>query len=92
MYTIAESTGDNGASIALDETTNMLYVGGVLSIYKLNAGGPTELPSFVDKLELDTNVVGSLFFGIAIDPAGGYGKSRDPACTGRKKIENKSGS
>lgn len=49
---------DGGCSIAVDETAQMLYVGGDYVgnesfIYKLSAGGPTVMPTLVDTLILD---------------------------------------
>jgi hypothetical protein len=66
--------GDSGYSIALDETTNMLYVGGSKNIYKLSAGDATQLPTLLDTLVIDSNVDGDNFNGMALDTANGYGK------------------
>lgn len=77
-YPIAETasdtgTSDYGQSIALDETTNMLYVGGERHVYKLNAGDSTTLPSFIYTLLLDGSVNGEFLNGIALDTVNGYG-------------------
>jgi hypothetical protein len=64
--------GDSLESIALDETTNMLYVSGNAKIFKLNAGAPSALPTLVDTLALDA-ADGTLVKGMALDTANGYG-------------------
>jgi hypothetical protein len=66
----------------LDETTNMLYVGGGSNIYKLSAGDATQLPTLLDTLVIDNNVDGSFFYGIALDTANGYGKWKGPSVAG----------
>ena len=74
-YTINESAGDEGVSLALDATTGMVYVGGIYSLYKLSAGGPTELPTFLHKLDLLPED-GDTIYGLVLDTANGIGTGK----------------
>lgn len=52
----------------------MLYVGDTTSIFKLNAGAPSALPTLVDTLTFDGNVDGTYVFGLVLDTKNGYGE------------------
>jgi len=68
---------DYGYSIALDESTNMLYVGGYYDIHKLDAGDATQLPTYLSTLTIDNEVDGFNFYGMALDTQNGYGTCKD---------------
>ncbi len=73
-YTIPGSDGNGvGRSIALDETTNMLYVGSDTTIYKLSAGSSSVLPSLLQTLEIDA-ADGDTIYGLTLDVANGFGE------------------
>lgn len=69
--------GDFGAGIALDESTNMLYVGGANNIHKLKAGGTAELPTYLNTLTIDNDVDGFYMYGMALDTKAGYGMCKN---------------
>lgn len=48
-------------------------MGASSKIYKLDAGGPSVAPSYLNDLSLD-GADGTGVYGLAIDPVGGYGK------------------
>jgi len=60
-------------SIALDETTNTLYVGSLATLYKLDAGPPLMLPSLLQNLTLDV-ADGETIYGLTLDVANGFGE------------------
>lgn len=76
MYTFG--AGDNGYSIALDEINQMLYVGAGYAIFKLSAGDATQLPTYLHTLPLGSSAYN--WYGIAVDPATGYGTCKDHWC------------
>ena len=73
-YTIPGSDGTGSLrSIALDETTNMLYVGGSTKIFKLSAGSSSELPSLLQTLTIEAGD-GNTIYGVILDVANGFGE------------------
>jgi hypothetical protein len=72
-YTIPGSEGGEGTSIALDETTNTLYVGSITTLYKLDAGSPLVLPSLLQNLTLDV-ADGGTIYGLTLDVVNGFGE------------------
>ncbi len=72
-YTIPGSAGQVAYGIALDETTNMLYVGGSNKIFKLSTGSSSELPSLVETLTIEAGD-GTRMYGVILDVANGIGE------------------
>lgn len=74
-YAVPGGGSQAGNSIALDETTNMLYVGGGTMIYKLDAGGPNQPPLKLQELALIA-ADGIKITGMTLETAKGYGTAR----------------